>query len=438
MTKPILTVGVEATDDSIEQASFDADLSFADYDTVVVDPAVVSALWQGRDKGARAGGGAPAGKVVKLIHRRRIEVADLLGGKGGTLVCLLRPVGPPIRVRRRRSRGSPSMVFHAYSWLPPEAAVSKLVILAATGTQFRAADESHPAWELIQAQGERAAFAAHVANDQLARGWHVVATDTFGHPVAFETSVGEGRLIFVPPIAAADPAERGELIARILGPAAGPSEATPPPHWLSGCLLPEQAGLGARLNFLVAEIARLQAELIDVRGRHAECTDLNVLLYARHCGELCVATATAFRSLGFDVLEVDDQCLEILGPEGDALVVLATAEEAIDSDPYWTLCNRLEGREEPNKGIIVANAYCTQPPAQRGAPFTDLLRRGAHHKELCLLSTVELTAALAEALRRPDDEQLREALRHGILAAVGPCDLAPSFAPGDEPPREHA
>lgn len=427
MSLRILAIGIEAEHDAIEHAPFDAATPLDDYDVVIVDPRVVTALWAGVGPAATdtRADNRLGRHLLELVRRRRREISKLFAS-GGTLICFLRPVGAPVRVRQRRADGSSATtVLHAYSWLPPEASVAQLVIAAGSGAKLLAADEQHLAWQLIRAQGERARFEAYVANDQLEPAWHVIATNELGHPVAFEALVGTGRLVLLPPIAAADAAERGALLADVLAP---PPELpdTPPPDWLKDCLLPGQAEVNERLPKLAADVDRLEAELEELRAQHDELSRLNRLLYARHPAELGVAATTALRRLGFDVAVVAGQtdALDIACPEGKARVLLATAEGTIDSDPYWRVTELIEAEDAPDKGIIVGNAHCTKPPGQRGGPFSDLLRRGAHHKELALVNTIGLNAAVAKVIECPDDEELAQKLREAMLGAAGPCALA--------------
>ncbi|MFW6164455.1 MAG: hypothetical protein ACODAJ_16925, partial [Planctomycetota bacterium] len=143
------------------------------------------------------------------------------------------------------------------------------------------------------------------------------------------------------------------------------------------------------------------------------------------------AAAVAFRRLGFAVQPQEDGCLALEAEEGRALVALAASEAAIESDPYWVLVRRFEDESEPPAGIIVGNAWRARPPGEREAPFSDLLRRGAEHRGLCLLATTELHAALAAVITRPDDAALRHALRQALLDGIGPCTLRPLLDGGD-------
>jgi len=423
----ILVLGAQAAHESIDAVPFDAAASMGAYRHVVVDPLAVPALWQH----IRASGGALSGqaradlanRVVQLMRRRRQEATELLRD-GGTILCFLRPLGQPVNVVRQGPGGGRTTVLHSYSWLPEEPSLARLVITGSQGADVRAADGAHPAWGLIEAQGSAARWDACVANEQVDPGWHVVATDRLGRLIAFEVCVGEGRLVFVPPVAAADASARGELLAGFFRPTAPAPEATPRPEWLGGVLLPGQGKLAERLEELESEIERLETEFIDLRARHARLADLNRVLYASQGAELAGPAAHALGLLDFEAEPGDDSFIALACPEGRGLAVAAADEAVIDSDPYWALMGRLDERpDEPVRGIIVGNAFCTDPPDARGAPFSDLLRRGAMHRDVCLLSTVELHRAVEAVLRAPDDAALRQKLREAILGTTGPCDL---------------
>lgn len=424
MSHEVLCLGSEARHERIRCAPFDSPVSLADFEAVVVDPASLTAMWAGQD--ARRLGPAErrelAGRLAHLVWRRRSEATELLR-RGGTILCFLRPIGQPVRLVRSSSRRG-RVVLHAYSWLPRERALTGLVVATGRPPKVVPADETHAGWKLIAALGERAAAEAFIANETLPAGCHVVAADENGQPLALEVAVGQGRVVFVPPLTA-DPDELGGRIAGFFAvPEAAPAE-TPEPGWLDEALLPGQRELAERLDELEREIERLEAEFIAARDHHRALARLNRLVYARRAEELPEAATDAFERLGFDVETAEAGTLKLWSEEGNALVVLATAEGPIDSDPYWLLIERIGRRPTPDvHGIVLGNAHCATRPADRPAPFTDLLRRGAQHRHVALLSTLELYAALAALLER-DDEGLRARLRKAIVETVGPCELKP-------------
>ena len=434
----ILALGLDAVHERIERAPFGAAVSLAGRGLVLLDPAGLPALWAhvaaGADgkytTNAETDGGL-GNSLIELLRRRRREVAGLMAA-GGTLVSYLRPVGSPLYIRRRSRRGPVVVIVHAYSWLPDEPAVAQLVIASAPGREPRAADTDHPAWQLLHAQDADAAWQAVLANEQLHRTWHVAATDRLGRPVALEVAVGCGRIVFVPPVVG-DAERCGQLLVQCFAAAAEedaepepePPAVTEPPDWLDDHLLPGQAGLDDRLAELSGELERVQAELADVRARHEELAALSKLTYAATNPELADAVAVAFRKLGFTVERDEDGCLLVASEEGNAVVAAAASAAVIESEPYWLLVRRFEDEAEPQAGIIVGNAWCEAPPGEREAPFSDLLRRGAEHRGLCLLASTDLHAATAALVARPGDEALCRSLRQAILAATGPCDLAP-------------
>jgi len=450
VSERILAIGTDAEHERIDHADFDGEVALTGRAAAVVDPAAVPSLWShlepGRDSRLATDADSDGGfgsDLVALFRRRRREATELLAA-GGSLLCFLRPLGRPLHVRRPTRRGRAATILHAYSWLPDHPALAQLVIAAAGGRGAKPVDAGHPLWQLLRAQGDQVVHEACVANEQLQPQWHVVATDALGRPIALEVAMGEGKLLFAPPLAAAGAAaERGSLLVECLAseePAAEPEpvapEPTPPPAWLADCLLPGQAELEAELADITEQLERLEAEQANVRARDAELAELGRLLYARSAAELAGPAARALRALRFDVAEAGDACLELRCPEGQALVALAASADAIESDPYWTLVRRLEGQEEPPSGLVVGNAFCDAPPAERAAPFADLLRRGAEHRGFGLLATVELHAAMAALIERPKDDDLRRTLRQAILDAKGPCRLRPLLDTPEQPPQE--
>ncbi len=413
MSDRILVVGIEAEGERIDRADFDGEATLNHGAGAVVDPAAVPALWSQlpSDPAERAETGE---RLVELLHRRRQEATELLA-RGGTLVCILRPLGQPFRVPRHGQKGA--ALLHAYSWLPQEPSLAGLVVAAAQPGELRAADESHPLWPVLRSHGRPVACALNAPPPP---NWHAIATDTNGRLVAFEVRVGQGSVLFVPPLVVASPAELGALFEQVFS---APAAAPVRPQWLDSVLLPGQAELAERLAELARKIEAMEREFIAARGRHAHLVRLNRLLSARTAVELADPAEVAFRELGFDVEAVGANALELRSAEGNALVVLAASDGPVDSEAYWDLVHQMDdGPRKVAKGIILANAFCTILPAERGGAFPDLLCRGALHREVCLLSTVELHTCMAALLERPDDA-VRRALRTALLGTTGPCPL---------------
>jgi len=459
MTDRILAIGLDAQHERIDAAEFSAVAPLTEYSAVVLDPASVTALWShvvpGVDRRLLADSETDGGlgnTLVEVIRRRRREAAELLAA-GGLLVCVLRPVGTPLHVRRRGPRGEGAAILHAYSWLPGDSALARLVINAEQepgifdfrlpifdwdkrAARVPSSEQVGPVESAVGNRQSAIVADACVGNEQLDPRWRVLATDRLGRPVALEVAVGEGRVLFVPPIAARDPAERGTLLVSHFAPSQAPeapqaAQETPEPDWLAGCLLPRQAELGTRVGQLQSDVDRLQAELAQARLLHGELVGLGKLLYAARAAELADPVASALRRFGFDVVKLDAECLEAQSPEGRALVALAVSDGMIDSDPYWALLRRLDEQTPPAKGVIVGNAYCAARPGTRGIPFSDILHRGAQHREICLVSCTELHAAVEAALQRPEDEALAVRVRTALLQSTGPCRLTPILGPSE-------
>jgi len=430
----ILVVGVHATGERIDRADFDADTPLHHYGCVVLDPAVVPGLWRSLVNGppeSEASREEAASRLAATMGRRRREASQLLRD-GGTLVCLLRPLGQPFRIVRRGADGPVSVLYHAYSWLPEGPSLQKLVIAAAREAELHPRDDGHPAWQLLGTPGGTATPVACAANVPPPDEWHVIATDGQGRLLAFEVPVGRGRVLFIPPLPDASEAEQGKRLEAFF-PAPSPiAEAIVQPEWAASVLLPGQAELGERLPKLSRQLEALEREFVEARERHARLEKLNQLLTARSADELAGPAEAAFRTLGFDVEAAGGAALRLRAKEGAALVVLSAGEQAAEAEGYWELVRRLDeaGDEQP-KGIILANAYCTLAPGERPAAFPELLCRGAQHRQVCLLATTELHAAVAAALRGPE-EGLRKGLRKAILGTVGPCTLSGHSAAAED------
>ena len=161
MSDRILAIGIEAEHERIECGAFHAVTPLTDFACAVVDPTALSELWRSVEPGphgrlttnAETDGGLGR-TLIRVVRRRREEAAELVT-RGGTLVCILQPVGRPLSVRRRTKKGPAVSIVHTYSWLPEAASLSRLVIAGEEGGEIRPVDADSLAWQLIEAQGDR-------------------------------------------------------------------------------------------------------------------------------------------------------------------------------------------------------------------------------------------------------------------------------------------
>jgi len=423
VSERILVVGLEAEGESIDQALFEAEVPFDGHRCVVVDPSAVPLLWHGLASGQPANAderAEEAGRVANVLRRRRREATTLVH-RGGTLVCILRPVGAPFRAERGAPQGSAPAILHAYSWLPEEPSLARLIIAASAGGEVLPVDEAHPAWKAFCAGAQPGAC---IVNTELPAHWHPIARDAQGRLLALEVRIDHGRVLFVPPLGSETPAGRGARIQRfrMAGDAARARPAGP--EWARSIELPGQSELAERLAALAAQIEALEREFVDLRRRHACLQRLNGLLLARTAPELAASAEECFRLLGFSVEPSAGGALKLHCDEGAALVVVATAEGAMDAEPYWDLVRQLDaGSGKAIKGIVVANGYCSLPPAERGSPFPELLCRGALHRGVCLVAAGDLHMAARAILESGGDRLLAGRLRRVLLEATGRCAL---------------
>lgn len=424
MAERVLVIGVEAEGEAVEHVPFEADVALDERGCVFVDPGAVPPLWQHLASGQPASAderAEDAAQVADLLRRRRREATSLVQ-RGGTLVCILRPVGVPFRLTRRAPQGNSAAILHAYSWLPEEPSLAGLIITASTGGEVLAVDEAHPAWKAFCAGAQPVAC---VANAEAPAHWHAIARDAQGRLLAFEVRVGKGRVLFVPPLGADAPAARAARIHEFQMSRDVARAHPPTPEWAPAVQLPGQAELATRLATLAAQIEALEREFIDLRRRHTSLQRLNGLLLARTAGELRPCAEEAFRLLGFEVETGASGALKLRCDEGTGLAVVAAAEGALDAEPYWELVRQLDaGADREIKGILVANGHCSLPPAQRDSPFPELLCRGALHRKVCLLAAGELHSAAAVLLESGNDRVVQSRFRRALLGAAGRCSLS--------------
>jgi hypothetical protein len=428
----VLNLGIAATHGLIESlGTLNQPLSISDFDAFVFDP---TAVLQG-------------GQDVATFIRRQNEIRDLLGVKGGVVVCLLRqpqPIGVSIV----------GYMADTYSVLDQAGSdsLSRLrgTVRAGSGSRVKVLPNLKGASAgYFQVLEGKLQFAAHVEMDpaQLASGGGTVfAFDSVGHPIGVEFAIGAGRICFVPTPEGATSDRVGSALVRIVeAHYGGPGEIEAPP-WLVEVGVPGATAHDAAISELERKNEQIEAEAERLRRKRADLLNYRVLLYGYGKSALEPAVRSAFRLLDFQVPDPDqyegEWDVELHEPCSTVTAVCEVegTEGVVDVDKYRQLLDYVQAEaleDRDHKGILVGNGYRLSPPEaqERQSQFSAHALRGAKKNGFCLLPTTELFKAVCAVLDGTQDEGQKIRIRDSIFSTVGVWTFAREVA---EPPRSAA
>jgi hypothetical protein len=235
-----LVMGIPLPDASFDNYSFTSAPSISDYSQFIVEIAAASETVEEVVAGTRehrtfAGQAVINGPstsrgfaLAELLAMRRRE-ANRFFERGGCAVCFAHP-----DVALPGVSGAPD--FHCYAWLPAAERFSYgTSLLACFGKeQVTADDGGHPFTPFLNEFGSGSAYQVCADEDALiSAGGRVIGRTPGGDVVAFELPVGNGSLVFLPPVRNAR--ELRQQIAETLlqcFQAVSPDSASAIPDWI--------------------------------------------------------------------------------------------------------------------------------------------------------------------------------------------------------------
>lgn len=199
-----LVIGTPLPHVSFDNYSFASAPSISEYTRLVVEMSAVSRVVQEIVEAsvehttfdgqlvANGPASARAFSLADLLSMRARE-ASQFAARGGVFLCITYPDAAHEGI-------SGIARWRRYQWLPePEGIHYDTDLLPGFGkAPVEVCDPDHPFAPYIAAYGDRMAYRVHVAGQQPA--WHAFGTSTGGVTVAFDTVVGCGRFVFVPPL----------------------------------------------------------------------------------------------------------------------------------------------------------------------------------------------------------------------------------------------
>jgi hypothetical protein len=434
----ILTLGVLATNDRITSIlTFEDPISISDFDAFVCDPDAVGAYFRG------VGKGGPIDYTATINHEmlrdklngKRQQVEELLRTKGGVVICYLRDPDITLATQVRQNGVIHESRFGKYFFLDQIEILSSYRIpfysvKGGVGRETKPAPTAtSAARHYFRTLSPNLRFHAYFQSDFKSLGTMAIpiAYDSVQHCTALQVKVGEGRVLFLP-VPHDLPSERiGAALVQTVSRILQPEEDIDEPLWSTPIQVPGAEKHDAKIEELRERLKDVKSQLTQLQSSKAEISSYKRLLFGTGKGVLEPVVRSAFRLLGFDVLEPEQYNGEWdveLHDEGGrtALVEVEGAEASIGVDKYRQLLDYINDEElqgRSHKGILVGNGFRNHPPDERGGQFSEPVIRAAHRMSFCLIPTSELFKAVCAILEKPDDDLIRVEIRASIFNTVG-------------------
>lgn len=402
--------------------------SFFDYDAIIVEPKVTSALIDGILSGEteattftrQAVRATPSGhtdvSLADVLRRRRDETARLLENGGVVVVFGYPPQSCTLPDGR-------TLDGHWWLPLPDGLSLAPPLLVSGEGSTAQVVDWEHPFAAFVASQAANINYRAHFAVRQI-EGARVFATSVGGAAIGVELPLPRGTLVLLPALkappqgnaryAVSDVMQDG--IRRMLG-AIAPGQT---PTWARGMTLPGQAERFAALR-AAQDAARSATQAVeDARAEYEGLERFQRLLWQEGTAGLIEPGLAALEKLGFTVHARDLNNVEIRCTEGSALVDFAAGERPIDMPAHHRLRQRIERAIEKRgsapRGILFVNGERLQPPVKR-THVTNAVRIAAETMRYCIAPTPGLFEAVAAVLG--GDEAAAVEYRRKLLATDG-------------------
>lgn len=402
MKLKILSVDFYLEGKGIENYSFHDAPSFSDYDAVILDPEKISDLWEKitpeRDGSlniyASQDGGFSRGLKFPM-SRRNNELISLLKITKGIVICILRDRG---RVLNIHENAGP-WTIDRYSWLPNVINFYSVI----HGKEIKIVNKHHPFRQILSTFKDSIHFEVILKPD---KNVIPIATNKVDELIAVEYRVGEGKLIFLPPINNYNSEKAGGVLIDCIRGSLNWNIPSKKPEWVSGYSLPGDDEKVAKMGKLNDEISRIKDIKKEIEAEYNRSEMLKALLYEQGKYGLEPAVREAFKLLGFKVLNLDEyeEEYDLFAREDNLIVIgeIEGSEAQVDITKYRQLLDYVDREETTNgnkvKGILIGNGFIKKPPDERGEQFTESAIRGCKSRRFCRITTYELYKTIRAVL----------------------------------------
>lgn len=461
MKLKILSIDYLQDDERIHHYSFYKSPSFADFDSLIIDPHLIPEIWTTSKKVITYNDGSlwaysdnddGFSKALKeIINRRAKETQLLLEITGGIVICFLRNKRSVLNCAPNKYKTEDRSIIHSYSWIPTrefsytyrsrtpysnkvEVLLGKYKLSSYTfdpsprlGKEISEIDKSHPFSQYFIALRDNIYFEAVLSDSGLCNVSKPIAKNKVGEVIALEIPFGKGKFIFLPPFdESVDPKKVSGILIDCIRKSL---QWTPPltkPHWLKEYSLPEEEGLQEKMKDTEEKLKTILREKEELQKEVDEIELLKGLLYESGKYGLEPPVRKAFRILGFNVLEPEeyDKPYDLFVTEEGLLVIgeIEGSKGSVDVEKYRQLLDYVTETTlggERCKGILIGNGYVDIEPSKRPEQFTEHAIRGCENQKYCRMTTTELYKAINTVLSEPKNQKLKDLIKERILSCEG-------------------
>jgi hypothetical protein len=453
MKLKILSVDFNFENENVDNSIFEDQISFIDYDAVVIDPKNILNKWfnnlnvfHKRDGTSWLYSDYDGGlsESLRSLMEKRKEESELLTKRNqGIVVCFLRSVGEKLNCSRGQYAKYKSDI-NRYSWVPIMYDDYKRgydlsdYIKNRSGKEIGKIYEAHPFAEYIKNFKDEIRYEA-VLDEKIFSQYkdilsilQPIATNKAGELVAFEIAFGNGKFIFLPPVMQPTDNKKlaGIIISCIKNITNAPQLDSPPP-WIANYSLPGDNELSPQLDEIREKEDKLKTEREEIEKKGYRLNLFKSLLYGNGKYILEPAVREAFKIIGFNVLDPDayNEEYDLFATEVDLSIIgeIEGSIGQIDVKKYRQLLDyvsnaTLEGKK--CKGLLIGNGFLGKDPNTRPEQFTEKAITGCRTQNFCRITTFELFKAVKRVLASSNDLKIKESIMKAILSCNGDFNLS--------------
>lgn len=421
-----------------EHAVFNSDVSFTDYDIVVIDPRSVEESFpkaEVAEDNKHYIRGRNAHELKEIMQRRQSEILALLNN-GKMVISFLTPI---YKVRLRSDSIKSGTTLHNYSWLPEESSSFVNNLIEGKGSGITLVAKEHPFSAYFHAFKNALTFTAYVnISVQAFDKGEAILSNLASRVVSFSQKISNGAIVFLPDYLFNPENDKKfvgvilDIVTKILGTHAKSVR----PEWVRNFTVPGLEELNAKITGIQEQISTFESQKSNIEAQRDNLDDYKFLLYEQgHALQNKVVEALRLMGFNAETIQGENTDYDVVldSEEGRAIAeVEGKDDDAIHKgkiDQLLSAINQDAGKSGSfAKGVMIGNHYRLITLAERKEPFTQTVSNLAKQYRYALMTTSELYNAAIYLLAHPDDEKYKKACREAIFKAEG---VLVTFPPPD-------
>ena len=413
----------------IDHAGFDSDVSFTDFDIVVIDPRNVASSFLDADQAEDNEyyiKGKNAHIVLEVMERRKSEFLALMNN-GKVVISFLTPV---YRVNLIGGALRGVIKIHNYSWLPDGSTGFVNRLTDGKGYGLTLVAKKHPFSPYYHAFKGELNFTSYVdINDSAFDIGEAFLSNSAHQVVGFSQKFSNGTVVYLPNYIS-NPEKDKKFVGVILDivtKISGTHAKSVPPEWVRNFTVPGLEEINAKISSLQGQISKLELQKTEIEAQRDNLDDYKFLLYEQsHALQNKVVEALRLMGFNAETIQCENTDYDVVldSEEGRAIAeVEGKDDDAIHKEKIDQLLSAInqdaEKTESFAKGVLIGNHYRLITLSERKEPFTQTVYNLAKQYHYALMMTSELYNAVIYVLAHPNDEKYKKACREAIFKAEG-------------------